>query len=257
MASIGLKYMAWAPLATEPTNGVPTYGAGIVLGKAISTNLAVTNAEGELYADDQLAEYVSEFASATLTAEVDNIDLENQARLYGATYSDGEIQFFDNDTAPYGGIGGYQVLLIHGVKKYRTWFFAKAKASIPNIDGATKGSSISFGTQPINERVVAPAYGPWYRVKEFDSEDAAKAYIDSLLGVATWYNVNVQKQGTGTVSPLGTTSAASGADVVINISGSPSKVYDNGADVSASVSSNKYTISSIAADHNVAVIYAS
>lgn len=255
MASIGLKYMAWAPMATEPDNAVPTYGAGVVLGKAISTNLAVTNAEGELYADDKLAEYVAEFASATLTAEVDNIELENQALLYGATYNDGEIQFFSNDTAPYGGIGGYQVLLVNGVKKYRTWFFPKAKASIPNIDTATKGASISFGTQPINERVMAPAYGPWYIVKEFSDEASAKAYIDTVLGIATYYKVNIQKQGSGTVSPVGTVSVAAGTSFVINVSGTPTKVYDNGTDKTTSVASNKYTITALAADHNVAVIY--
>ncbi|MBQ6479760.1 MAG: hypothetical protein IJI45_01455 [Anaerolineaceae bacterium] len=255
MASIGLKYMGWSPLETETDYADPTYGDGIVLGKAVSTNLAVTNAEGELYADDQLAEYVSEFASATLTAEVDNIELQNQAKLHGAKYEDGEIQHFDNDNAPYGGIGGYQVLLVHGVKKYRTWFFAKAKASIPNHDGNTKGASISFGTQPINERIIAPAHGPWYRVKEFTNEDAAKAYIDSKLNIAEWHNISVQKQGTGTVSPVGTSAVADGEDFVLSISGTPTKVYDNGQDVTSSVSEGVYTIENMAADHNIAVIY--
>ena len=102
MAAIGLKYFAWSKMATEPTDAVPTYDAGTVLGKAVSTNLTVTNAEGELYADDMLAEYVSEFVSADFSAETDNITLDKQAALYGATYSDGEIQFKPGDTAPYG-----------------------------------------------------------------------------------------------------------------------------------------------------------
>ena len=92
MAAIGLKYMAWAPMASEPDDAAPAYGTGIVLGRAVSTNLTITNAEGELYADDMLAEYVSEFASGELAAEVDNIAVENQAKLYGATYADGEMQ---------------------------------------------------------------------------------------------------------------------------------------------------------------------
>ena len=104
MAAIGLKYMAWAPMASEPDDAAPTYGTGIVLGRAVSTNLTITNAEGELYADDMLAEYVSEFASGELAAEVDNIAVENQAKLYGATYADGEMQMGGQDTAPYGGV---------------------------------------------------------------------------------------------------------------------------------------------------------
>ena len=107
MAAIGLKYMAWAPMALEPDDAAPTYGTGIVLGRAVSTNLTITNAEGELYADDMLSEYVSEFASGELAAEVDNIAVENQAKLYGATYADGEMQMGGQDTAPYGGVGGF------------------------------------------------------------------------------------------------------------------------------------------------------
>ena len=258
MAAIGLKYFAWAKMATEPSDNIPTYDAGIVLGKAVSTNLTVTNAEGELYADDMLAEYVSEFVSADFSAETDNIDLDKQAQLYGATYDDGEIQFKADDTAPYGGIGGYQVLMVGGVRKYRTWFFPKAKASIPDWTGTTKGNSISFATQPVSMKVMPPEFGPWYYVKEFDSESAAKAYIDGKLGVATWYTVDVQVNGAGVgegASPLGASAAASGANFVITVTGTPAALYDNGTESKASISEGKYTISSIAADHQIAVIF--
>lgn len=184
MATMGLKYMGWAQLDEDAMQAAPTYKPGMVLGRAVSTNMTITNAEGELYADDMLAEYVSEFVSAQLTAEVDNIDLENQAKLYGATFDEDKgLQFFADDNAPYGGVGGYQVLMVKNVRKYRTWFFPKAKAAIPDWSGATKGSSISFGTQPMKLRVLAPNFGPWYLVKEFDTEAAAKAYIDEKLGI--------------------------------------------------------------------------
>ena len=50
MADIGLKYMAGAIMDTDPENAQPTYEPGFVIGKMVSTNLTVTNAEGELYA---------------------------------------------------------------------------------------------------------------------------------------------------------------------------------------------------------------
>ncbi len=258
MAAIGLKYMAWAPMALEPDDAAPTYGTGIVLGRSVSTNLTINNAEGELYADDMLSEYVSEFASGELAAEVDNIAVENQAKLYGATYADGEMQMGGQDTAPYGGVGGYQVVMVRGVRKYRTWFFAKAKASIPDWTGTTRGSSISFATQPISMRVMAPAAGPWYRVKEFTDESAAKAYIDQLLNVATWYSVNIQVQGasgTDAVTPVGVVAVAAGEDLALTITGTPTALYDNGTDNVSSASGGTYTISEIAADHAVAVIF--
>lgn len=255
MASIGLKYMAWARIKAETGSAVPTYEPGLVLGKSVSTNLTVNRSEGELYADDMLAEYVDEFSSADFTAEVDNISLDNQAKLYGARMVDGEFQASADDGAPYGGVGGYQSLMVSGERKYRAWFFAKAKASIPDWSGTTKGSSVSFGTQPIKMRIMAPEYGPWYRIKEFASEAAAKAYIDTLLGVTTWYKVDVQQQGEGSVDKLGPTYVASGSDLEINITGTPTALYDNGTEKSSSVSGGKYTLSSVSADHSIAIIF--
>ena len=186
MAKMGLKYIAWAPIATDTDSAIPTYtsASGKVLGRMVSVNVAITNSEGELYADDMLAEYASEFSSADLTAEVDNISLENQATLYGASYSTaGEFTASASDTAPYGGVGGYQVLQVNGTKKYRAWFYPKAKASMPDFDGTTKGNSISFGTEPLKMKIASPKYGPWYYAKEFDTEDAAKSYINTKLGI--------------------------------------------------------------------------
>ena len=73
MAAIGLKYLGWAKMASEPDAAVPTYEPGKVVGKMISMNATVNNSEGELYADDMLAEYASDFSSADLSIEDDNI----------------------------------------------------------------------------------------------------------------------------------------------------------------------------------------
>jgi hypothetical protein len=258
MASMGLKYMAWADIAGETTTAVPTYNAGLVLGKAVSVNSTVSNAEGELYADDMLAEYVSEFSSGELTAEVDNISLENQAKLYGATYADNEFTLSPTDSAPHGGVGGYQVLIVGGVRKYRAWFYPKVRASLPDWDGSTKGSSISFGTQPIKMKIMAPAYGPWYYVKEFTTEAAAKAYIDTKLGVATWYTVEVQVNGAGegeAATPVGVTAVASEGAFVLTITGTATALYDNGTDKIADVAAGKYTLASVVANHKIALIF--
>ena len=185
MASMGLKYMAWADIAAETTTAVPTYNAGLVLGKAVSVNVSVSNAEGEVYADDALAEYISEFSSGELTAEVDNISLENQAKLYGATYASDEFKLEPTDSAPHGGVGGIQVLLVNNTRKFRAWFFPKVRASMPDWDAATKGSSISFGTQPIKMKIMAPAYGRGTR-QEFTTKRRRRLHRPKL-GVATWY----------------------------------------------------------------------
>lgn len=258
MADIGLKYMAAAKMKTDPENAAPTYEPGMVIGRMISTNLAVTNAEGEQYSDDQLGEYASEFASADFTAEVDNIPLEKQAVLYGATYENDELQHGIDDQAPEMGIGGVQGFRIDGVKKHRTWFLAKAKASVPDWKGATRAGNFSFGSQPIKMKVTAPKCGPWYRVKEFTTYSAAKAHIDMLLNVKVWHKINVQVNGAGdgeNVSNAGSNAVAAGEDFVLNITGTPTALYDNGVESKDSISGGKYTITGAAADHNIAVIF--
>ena len=255
MASIGLKYFIWAKMATEPADAVPTYEPGRVIGRAVSTNLTVTNAEGELYADDMLAEYVAEFSSGEFSAETDNITLEDQAAMYGATYADNEILHGSQDTAPYGCLGGVQVLMVRGARKCRAWFFPKAKAAIPDWTGATRGNSVSFATQPIRMKIMAPEYGPWYRVKEFDNEAAAKAYVEGLANVAVWHSVNVQTQGAGASSIVGTRAVAEGESLEIKFDKTPTVLYDNGEDKTTSVSGNAYTIAAVTKDHSVAVIF--
>lgn len=258
MAKLGLKYAAWAKMLTEPTSAIPTYDTGLVLGKAVSANLAVNNIDGRLDADDMLAEYRSEVSDADLTMEVDNISLANQASLYGATYSDGELTHSASDAAPYGGIGGYQKLQVNNVLKYRAWFFPKARASVPDWSGTTKGNSISFGTQPIKMKVMIPNYGPWYYVKEFDTEAAAQAYIDTKLGVATWYEMDVQVNGATTgeaATPSGITYVEDSGTFALTITGTVTALYDNGVESSASISGGVYTLSSVAADHTISVIF--
>ena len=68
---------------------------------------------------------------------------------------------------------------------------------MPDEDDTTKSNSISFGTQPIDMTIMRPDFGPWKRVKEFETEAGAKAYVDTLLNVAVWHSIAVQAQGSG------------------------------------------------------------
>lgn len=257
MARIGFKYFCVAKMKTEPMNAEPTYEAGKQLGKAVSSNLSITNSEGELWADDQIAESMSEFASGTFTAEVDNIALADQAYMYGAKYVDGELQQSSEDNAPYMGVGGVQVILLNNVRKFRAWVLSKVKSKVPDEDNNTKTASVSFGTQPISCTVLQPNYGPWRRMKEFTTEAAAKAYVDTLLNVAAWHAIEVQAQGTGPNKSVDYTGgyAADKSAFELTITGTPTKVYDNGQDVTSSLSGGKYTLASVEDDHKIAVIF--
>lgn len=255
MAKIGFKRFYWAKMKTEPETSVPTYEKGMRLGKSVSCNVAVANAEGELYADDQLAEYIAEFSSGQLTAQVDNITLDKQAAVYGAQFVDDELLHNVNDTPPYGGVGGFQTLMVEGKRKFRAWVYTKTKASIPDEDSTTRGNNVSFGTQPIDMKIMAPNYGPWKRVKEFDTEAAADAYVQTWLNVSEWFKAQIMLMGEGTASHNGTVNVASGETLEITFSEAPTKLYDNGEDKTASLSGNKYTLADMSDDHKICAIF--
>lgn len=186
MAQLGLKYLAWAKIKEETANAEPTYEGGKEIGKIVSLNATVSNSEGKLYANDQLVEYAGEFTEGDLTLAVDNIELADQAAMLGAKIGDGgEMIDAVGDTAPYGGIGGYQVLMVNGVRKFRAWVFPKVKALQPDMDATTKGDSISFGTEPIKAKITATEKGTWRFRKEFTEETEAKAYVDEKLEIST------------------------------------------------------------------------
>ena len=262
MAGIGLRYFAWAKMATEPDNAKPTYEKGFALAKGVSAELAITNAEGKLCADDEIAEEVSEFSYADLTLQGDHLELQDQATVYGADYSNDELGFSGEDTAPYGGFGFVQAVSKNNVKKYRAFLFTKGKAKRPNETINTKGDSITFATAPLNLTIIQPKFGKWERVKEFTTFDAAKAWLDAELNVSEWYEINVQAQGTGSgknVSPVGVSMAASGTSFELTIQGyaSVTAAYDNGEDVTATVTggSGKYTISSVTEKHDIVIVF--
>lgn len=258
MGKIGLAYLAAAKMATEPAAALPTYHPGFVVGKAVAANLGITNASGQLYADNKLAEEINEFSNAALTCEADNIDLVWQAELYGEEVVDGEVGDHSSDTAPYIGFGYYQVLLVRNVRKYVAFFYPKAKATLPDDAATSKTNSISIGTSPLNLTIMEPEYGKWRYRKEFVTEAAAQAYIDSKLGVAEWFTVNVQAQGMGAndaVAPLGNCYVSSAGTFELEITGTPTALYDNGVECHADISDGKYTLTNVALDHTIAVIF--
>ena len=182
MAQFGAKRPRFAPVTDTPAGAIPTYDAEkvVTIGKLVKADLTVTNASGELYADDALAEKVDMFASGVLALETDDKTDEVHAAIHGATkdIESGEVTDSDSDNAPRGGIVYYK-----GV------FLPLCKAILGNDSAATKGSSITFGTSATSFTVFRCDSGAWRITKEFTGEGAEAnciAWCDSkLAGAAT------------------------------------------------------------------------
>lgn len=175
MAKFGAKYPCFLP------NGG---SSGSVLGKLVSANLTVNLASGELYADDILAEQASEFASGSLAMETDDMTDAVAGVIYGATVADGVVTYKSSDTAPYGVLAYYKVLMRSGVKSYQGYCYPRAKAALGNDNAQTKGSSITFQTTQTTFTIMAdPTSGAWRETKSFDTEAAAIAWVKSKVSI--------------------------------------------------------------------------
>lgn len=186
MAQFGAKRPRFAPVATTPENALPTYNfeSVVTIGKLVAANLTVTNASGELYGDDALAEKIDMFASGSLELQTDDKTAEVHAALHGATLDELEEELTDSDSdvAPRGGLAYYKVLIRNGVRVYQGVFHPLVNAILGNDSAATKGSSITFGTSTTTFTVFRCNSGAWRIRKEFENEADVIAWCDEKLG---------------------------------------------------------------------------
>lgn len=186
MAQFGAKRPKFAPTATTPEGALPTYNYtnAVTIGKLVAANLTVTNASGELYADDALAEKVDMFASGSLELQTDDKTAEVHSALHGATLEEEskEVTDSDSDVAPRGGLVYYKVLIRSGVRIYQGVFLPLVNAILGNDTAATKGSSITFGTSTTTFNVFRCNSGAWRIRKEFATEAEVIAWCDEKLG---------------------------------------------------------------------------
>lgn len=186
MAAIGLQQPHFALFkGDEPEDALPIYDTVTKLGKAVSANLTVNLANGDFYADDVLAENVSEFVSGALKMETDDLTDEVLESILGAKRSeDGELAFNINDVYPFCGIGYYKKLMRNGKVSYRAYFLPKCKASPVDDNGQTKGTSVTFQTSTVNFTIYAPNVGNWRYNKTFPTAAEALAWIKKKLGAS-------------------------------------------------------------------------
>lgn len=185
MASFGAKYPRFAKIKEEPTNALPTYEAAVTIGKLIKADLTVALSSGKLYADDALAESVDEFTSASIAMETDDMVDSIAATVYGATVAEKRVSYKTGDSAPLGGLAYYKVLMRAGVKVYKGYYYPRVKAVLGNDSAATKGESVTFGTNSTTFTVFRCNTDEWRITEEFVTETEAKAWVDEQLASAS------------------------------------------------------------------------
>ena len=130
------------------TSGTVTYDTPTEVGDAMNANIELKFAEGRLYAEGRLAEYIKLATGGTISIAVKYIKKAAQAMMYGAT-ADGSkdnVKFSAKDVANYVGVGLYAPDKVDGVTKYTCMWVPKALFGPPSFAYQTKGENIQFNT---------------------------------------------------------------------------------------------------------------
>lgn len=175
MAGFGANYPCFKPEDAD---------AGVVIGALVSANLTVTLASGQLFADDALAEEVSEFSSGNIAMETDDMEDEVAAVVYGCKVEDGEATYNKNDTAPRGGLAYYKTLMRKGKKYFKGYFYPRARASLGNDNAQTRGNSITFQTTSTAFTIAADDKGDWRKTHTSDTVEDVVAWINEKCAIA-------------------------------------------------------------------------
>ena len=142
-------------VATYTNNsGTVTYSNVQTIGDAMNVNLSLRRAEGRLYAESTLAEFMPKVIGGTISIGVKYIPDAAQKILFGATEKTRTVssktatglEFSAKDETPYVGVAFYAPAKVDGAQKYRCVFVKRALFGAPDMVFQTMGESITFQT---------------------------------------------------------------------------------------------------------------
>lgn len=173
-------------------NGTITYTGIQSVGDAISANLELRFAEGRLYAEDMLAEYMRKAVGGTISIGVKYIKQAAQTLLFGVrtdTQTVGSatvtnITVGGQTEGDYVGIAFYSPDMIDGVKKYSCVMAKKALFGPPAMTLQTANESITFQTPTTSGEFLGDDSSgkDLFTTAVCDTEEQAQAWVQAMLG---------------------------------------------------------------------------
>lgn len=175
------------------TSGTVSYGSTISAGDAMAANLELKFAEGRLYAESTLAEYMKKALGGSISIGVKYLPEAAQTLMYGTqakTRTLGGNQVVKGlkttakDVAKYVGVSFYAPDMIDGVPKYTCVFVSRALFGPPSMVYQTLGESIVFQTPTTTGEFLADNSEDQniMEVAVADTEDAAIAWCSTVFG---------------------------------------------------------------------------
>lgn len=183
------------------TSGVITYTNAQKVGDAMTANLELRYAEGRLYAESTLAEFMKKATGGTISIGVKYILAAAQQLMFGSSSKSRSVSYVpvgssSTSTASvsglvigkktqgaYVGIAFYAPDMVDGVEKYTCVFCKKALFGPPGMSLQTAGENIQFSTPTTSGEFLADdsAAGDMFEVAICDDENEAIAWVDAVL----------------------------------------------------------------------------
>ena len=188
MAFLGMKHVVFAPIAGANQDGMPTYGKGFLVGRAMTANQTIESADSPLYADDIVAERMAGFTSGTISVGVDDVALEVQRKWLGSTVKTMEGVEVTVDSganmSPEGGFGYLRIGQKNNVRFVRAIFLLRTQFSLPSEEAQTKGGGVEWQTPTIEGAIMTVEGTEDYRfTAQFETEADARAWLNKLANV--------------------------------------------------------------------------
>ena len=182
---LGMRKSYFFPITAEPANAHPTYASVIDLGAAVKGYLTLNVASASIPGDDVDQVDLELFAGGQLDSETTLNDLEVNATLYGHTFTaEGGEESKADDMAIDGGYAFIEPIFTkaQGVF-YRATFLYKVTplASSEKQEADTrKRGEFNPKMNVVSYRIKEDNTRAWRKRKDFDTEAAADAFIESI-----------------------------------------------------------------------------
>jgi hypothetical protein len=190
MPAYDLRHIQAAKYTKSDSGNTVTYSDVTKVGDAMTANFELRNAEGRLYAESSLAEYMRKATGGTISLGVKYITEAAQVLLYKAvkttrsvkTKSISVVRYGKTSTSQYVGVSFYAPDMIDGVEKFTCIFIGRALFGPPSHVYQTLGENITFNTPVTSGEFLVDALDNLVEIATCDSEEDARAYCDAVLG---------------------------------------------------------------------------
>ena len=194
MAKYDLRYIQCAKYVN--TDGVISFTDRQRVGDSMTANIELRFAEGRLYAESTLAEYIRKCTGGTISLGVKYIKEAAQKLMFGLTEKTRSITpqggtatsvkslvTKRNTVGAYVGVSFYTPALYEGVEKYDCVFIGKCMFGEPSESTQTAGENIQFQTPVTNGEFLADDSedGQIKEAVTVETEALARAWCDAVL----------------------------------------------------------------------------